>query len=210
MDGSEVVQRPFPREASREPVPPALGDLDPTTRFLYTPHTVTGLVAGQRSVASSLIRRGKQGFCSPAEGCVRRSAGVVVLIYFSRALNPPVQAIAPAEAQHIAYSHVKHGITAACLVFLGAYPGPYGGCQCMSDAHEVKVKGLSSWCTAGYSFLQGPSTCMVRPHPGFWRVIHGVVILYLLALVFLLFQNVDDARQLLKVCGAESQQQDLE
>ena len=40
---------------------------------------------------------------------------------------------------------------------------------------------------------------MVRPHPGFWRVVHGVVILYLLALVFLLFQNVDDARQLLKV-----------
>ena len=40
---------------------------------------------------------------------------------------------------------------------------------------------------------------MVRPHPGFWRIMHGVVILYLLALVFLLFQNVDDARQLLKV-----------
>ena len=42
---------------------------------------------------------------------------------------------------------------------------------------------------------------MVRPHPGFWRVVHGIVILYLLALAFLLFQNVDDARQLLKVCG---------
>jgi hypothetical protein len=39
---------------------------------------------------------------------------------------------------------------------------------------------------------------MVRPHPGFWRIVHGVVILYLLALVFLLFQNVGDARQLLK------------
>ena len=52
---------------------------------------------------------------------------------------------------------------------------------------------------AGYSFLQGPSTCMVRPHPGFWRIVHGVIIIYLLALVFLLFQNVDDARHLLKV-----------
>lgn len=41
---------------------------------------------------------------------------------------------------------------------------------------------------------------MVRPHPALWRVIHGMVIIYLLALVFLVFQDVDDARQLLKVC----------
>ena len=56
----------------------------------------------------------------------------------------------------------------------------------------------ATYLPAGYSFLQGPSTCMVRPHPGFWRIVHGVVIPYLLALVFLLFQNVDDARRLLK------------
>ena len=40
---------------------------------------------------------------------------------------------------------------------------------------------------------------MVRPHPGFWRIIHGIVTLYLLVLVFVLFQNVDDARSYLKV-----------
>lgn len=40
---------------------------------------------------------------------------------------------------------------------------------------------------------------MVRPHPAVWRIIHGMVILYMLALVFLLFQNADDARLLLKV-----------
>ena len=51
----------------------------------------------------------------------------------------------------------------------------------------------------GYAFLQGPATSLVRPHPGFWRVIHGVVVIYLLILVFLLFQNVDDARLYLKV-----------
>ena len=54
-------------------------------------------------------------------------------------------------------------------------------------------------CLAGYSFLQGPSTCMIRPHPAVWRIIHGMVIIYMLALVFLLFQNADDARLLLKV-----------
>jgi hypothetical protein len=53
---------------------------------------------------------------------------------------------------------------------------------------------------AGYAFLQGPSTCMARPHPAVWRVIHGVVIIYLLVLVFLLFQTVGDARQMLRVC----------
>ena len=40
---------------------------------------------------------------------------------------------------------------------------------------------------------------MVRPHPAVWRIIHGMVILYMLALVFLLFQNAGDARLLLKV-----------
>ncbi len=40
---------------------------------------------------------------------------------------------------------------------------------------------------------------MVRPHPAVWRVIHGTVVIYLLVLVFLLFQNVGDARQMLRV-----------
>lgn len=47
--------------------------------------------------------------------------------------------------------------------------------------------------------MQGPSTSMVRPHPAVWRIIHGMIIIYLFALVFLLFQDVSDARQLLKV-----------
>ena len=51
-------------------------------------------------------------------------AGVVVLIYFSRALHPPLQASDPGEAQQIAYSHAKQGVVAACLVFLGAQAGP--------------------------------------------------------------------------------------
>ena len=64
---------------------------------------------------------------------------------------------------------------------------------------QAIIKQLNLYLYAGYSFLQGPSTCMVRPHPAVWRIIHGIVILYMLALVFLLFQNADDARLLLKV-----------
>lgn len=57
---------------------------------------------------------------------------------------------------------------------------------------------------AGYSTLQGPVTCMVRPHPSVWRFIHGVLVAYLLLLVFLLFQDVGNARQFLKVSAGVS------
>ena len=137
-------------------------------------------------------------------------AGIVVLVYFSSALNPPPQAQDAAVAGQVAYSHVKQGITAACLVFLGAqHMLPcYAWQKRLSITTHVAWRvcnraegGAQTLLPAGYSFLQGPSTSMVRPHPGFWRIVHGVVILYLLALVFLLFQNVDDARQLLKASG---------
>ena len=42
---------------------------------------------------------------------------------------------------------------------------------------------------------------MVRPHPAVWRFIHGVLICYLLFVVFLLFQDVMEARLFLKVPG---------
>ena len=43
-------------------------------------------------------------------------------------------------------------------------------------------------------FRDGP---FIRPHPSFWRIILGINLLYELALVFLLFQDVDSARELL-------------
>lgn len=51
---------------------------------------------------------------------------------------------------------------------------------------------------------QGPSTRMVRPHPAVWRLVHALMVCYLLLMVFLLFQNVDDARQFLKVSGSST------
>lgn len=50
-----------------------------------------------------------------------------------------------------------------------------------------------------YSALQGPDTHMVNPHPAVWRVMHGLFVLYLLFLVFLLCQETNDARMVLKV-----------
>ncbi|KAK6157627.1 hypothetical protein DH2020_011875 [Rehmannia glutinosa] len=49
-----------------------------------------------------------------------------------------------------------------------------------------------------YSLLQSPSTVLIRPHPAFWRLVHGIAVIYLVALTFLLFQKRDDARQFMK------------
>lgn len=43
-------------------------------------------------------------------------------------------------------------------------------------------------------FRDGP---FIRPHPAFWRIVLGVNLLYELALVFLLFQDIGSARELL-------------
>lgn len=49
-----------------------------------------------------------------------------------------------------------------------------------------------------YCLLQAPSTILIRPHPAVWRLVHGLAVVYLVALTFLLFQNRDDARQFMK------------
>jgi phosphatidylserine synthase 2 len=43
-------------------------------------------------------------------------------------------------------------------------------------------------------FRDGP---FIRPHPAFWRAVLGVNLLYELALVFLLFQDLDSARKMM-------------
>ena len=56
----------------------------------------------------------------------------------------------------------------------------------------------------GYSVVQGPRTSMVRPHPALWRLVHGAAVLYVLLLVWLLFQTAHDARQFMKVRSSSS------
>ena len=43
-------------------------------------------------------------------------------------------------------------------------------------------------------FRDGP---FIRPHPAFWRMVLGVNLLYELALVFLLFQDLNTARHMM-------------
>jgi len=48
-----------------------------------------------------------------------------------------------------------------------------------------------------YCVAQLRDGVMRRPHPAFWRLVTGVGIVYLMILVFLLFQSLDDVRRLL-------------
>lgn len=57
----------------------------------------------------------------------------------------------------------------------------------------------------GYSVVTGPRTSMVRPHPAVWRLVHGTAVMYIMALVWLLFQTADDARQALKVTDRQTE-----
>ncbi|PHJ17633.1 phosphatidyl serine synthase, partial [Cystoisospora suis] len=49
-----------------------------------------------------------------------------------------------------------------------------------------------------FATLQLPDGFLVRPSPIFWRFVKGCSVLYLLLLVFLLFQDLNDVRQGLK------------
>lgn len=48
-----------------------------------------------------------------------------------------------------------------------------------------------------FSVLQFRDGPFIRPHPAFWRIILGINLLYELALVFLLFQDLGTARIML-------------
>eukprot|EP00250_Pteridium_aquilinum_P002158 c12362_g1_i1 orf=143-1435(+) len=50
----------------------------------------------------------------------------------------------------------------------------------------------------GYCLLQAPATILIRPHPSVWRLVHGIAVVYLVFLSFLLFQARDGARQFMK------------
>ncbi|MCO5588877.1 hypothetical protein L7F22_042838 [Adiantum nelumboides] len=74
-----------------------------------------------------------------------------------------------ASSQHDSATNVYRGIWAMIAVFLG------------------------------YCLLQAPPTILIRPHPSVWRLVHGIAVVYLVFLSFILFQARDDARQFMKL-----------
>ena len=89
-----------------------------------------------------------------------------------------------------AANHAR-GVWGVIFLFLGtARPGT--PCESLSGALPTAPPNCCAG--AGYSIMQGPSCCMIRPHPAVWRLVHGVALVYLCFLVFLLFQAPMDAR----------------
>ena len=123
MEGGPIRRHSASRQHSQDLVNPALEKIDPSTKFLFTPHTVTGLLLGDAfsdlpaySAASTFTTLWR-GLAVPSNRSV--IAGVLVLVYYSRALDPPGKTVDPLQAHQAAYYNIKHGITAVCLVFLG-------------------------------------------------------------------------------------------
>ena len=81
------------------------------------------------------------------------------------------------------------------------HPTPHNDTS-SSNQHAVNVKS-GVWASVlvflAYSSIHGPTSALVRPHPALWRLVHGLLVVYVLFLVFLVYQDVDDARQFLKV-----------
>jgi phosphatidylserine synthase 2 len=64
-------------------------------------------------------------------------------------------------------------------------------------ASNVKLGLFGAWVSfLLFALLQFPDSLFRRPHPLFWRVVMGLGLTYMLILVFLLFQTLDDARKL--------------
>lgn len=64
-------------------------------------------------------------------------------------------------------------------------------------AHQIL--GCLMVAIAGYCFLESRDGLLVRPHPGVWRLIHGVSFAYFLFFVVLLALNRDDGRNLIRL-----------
>ena len=66
-------------------------------------------------------------------------------------------------------------------------------------AHNVK-RGLAGVCLAFWLYCSlptpVPNAVFRRPHPIIWRLVTGASIMYLLFLIFILFQTVHDGRML--------------
>jgi hypothetical protein len=65
----------------------------------------------------------------------------------------------------------------------------------LSDFLSGAYAAIASFLT--FSMLQFRDGPFIRPHPAFWRIMLGVNLAYELALVFLLFQDLDSARKMM-------------
>lgn len=109
---------------TRSPPHPALRDIDPATRFLYTPKTVSVLVIGACCWAQQQLVRHFPCVSSTVQQCVQQSvcafrcAGVCTLVFLSGALNPTPRPDNPQDADKTGYYNKKAGLAAVAATYL--------------------------------------------------------------------------------------------
>jgi hypothetical protein len=143
-----------------------LGGIDPATSFLYTPHTLTGLVIGKK------IENGRFfPFLSfPFLSLSRSPLVTIALFSISSSLKT-----APGIALLIYYTGALSGYIPS-----SGYTGGGGGEVSAEDdpatgRRRGLVAALATWLL--YCLLQGsPRMPLLRPHPAVWRLVHGGLI----------------------------------
>ncbi|ETV78500.1 hypothetical protein H257_08017 [Aphanomyces astaci] len=71
-------------------------------------------------------------------------------------------------------------------------------------AQNVRNGGISAaFIFLVYCFLQTRDGLLVRPHPGVWRIVHGLAVLYLLLMAVLSVQNAKSATAAIRVLFPE-------
>jgi len=88
-------------------------------------------------------------------------------------------------------------------VALGAFLSSWGE-ACADEGSRFRLTvAVMSFCFLVHCFLQCRDTLLVRPHPGVWRVVHGLGMLYLLFLAFLLCQDRADALRYVRLLAPD-------
>lgn len=120
-----------PRKRSETSAAQAFDRLDPSTRFLYTPHTVTFLVLGGCPTSMLSFSKTVPAPIARVSCCRRRHrlpprfpsppppTGLLALVYFSHPFSPDRRPADPSAGAALGYSNAKMGIWAMVLVYLG-------------------------------------------------------------------------------------------
>jgi phosphatidylserine synthase 2 len=113
--------------------------------------------------------------------------------------NQSTAAVPSQEKDPFEFLNKPHTITALIIAGIVVVYFAFTRDESVGTASNVK-SGLFAACLVFllFSMLQMRDGLFYRPHPAVWRIVMGAGVLYLLGLVFLLFQTVDDARQLFK------------
>lgn len=127
---------------------------------------------------------------------LRRNVGLQTYIYTKEYLNPKMAVSHNLEHSEFGYIFaIPHSIT--ILLVLGVFLFTYGGSS-LDPQQSIKLGSLGVTLTVMvFGTIYLPDTVLKRPHPMFWRFILTCSLMYLMFLVFMLFQTIDQARQIM-------------